>query len=62
MDVRIGELEATIVDSDGAGDLSLDRIAQRVMALIEQRQREERNLRSDRRIASPDGEDQERYG
>lgn len=62
MDVRIGELEATIVDSDGAGDLSLDRIAQRVMALIERRQREERNLRTDRRIASPDGEDQERYG
>jgi len=64
MDVRIGEIEATIVDSgdDGAGDASVDRVARRVMALLEQRRRAELHSRRDRAIGSPDAGDIERYG
>jgi len=64
MDVRIGEIEATIVDSEtgAAGDASIERIVRRVMALIEARERAERRSQQDRTIASPDSEDIERYG
>lgn len=64
MDVRIGEIEATIVDSgdDGAGEASVERIARRVMALIDQRDRTRRHAARDRAIASPDAQDVERYG
>lgn len=64
MDVRIGEINATIVDSEsGSIDAAaLERIARRVVALIEQRDRTERNATIDRRIASPDPHDVEQYG
>lgn len=64
MDVRIGEIEATIVDTDAGAldDRSIERIARRVMAMIDQRDRSEQRSRRDRAIASPDGADLERYG
>ena len=64
MDVRIGEIDATIVDTEpgAAGDPSIERIVRRVMALIEVRERSERRSKQDRAIASPDDQDIERYG
>ncbi len=64
MDVRIGEIEATIVDSEAGslGDAAVERIVRRVMSLIEVRERAERRSRQDRTIASPDDADIERYG
>lgn len=63
MDVRIGEIDATIVDSGGEeSDASVDRVAQRVMALLERRRRDEHRVRRDSLIASPDVDDVERYG
>ena len=64
MDVRIGEIEATVVDSgeDGTTDASVERIARRVMALIDRRERTQRRAARDRAIASPDARDVERYG
>lgn len=67
MDVRIGSIDTTIVDSTPAGagpvdDANLDRIARRVMAMIERRQRFNERSRSDRDISSPDAGDVEDYG
>jgi hypothetical protein len=63
MDVRIGSLEATVVDSGrGTDDAQVERIARRVLALVERRLHEGERARSDRKIASPDGGDVERYG
>ena len=64
MDVRIGEITA---DVDVAGDSGTDdattmRIARKVMALIDARNRTERRAQADRAITSPDSGDLERYG
>ena len=63
MDVRIGSLDATVVDSGrGTDDAQVERIARRVLAIVERRLREAERARSDRKIASPDTGDVERYG
>ena len=64
MDVRIGEIttDIDVTDEGGMDDLALERIARRVMALIERRERAEERARSDRAIESPDRDDTERYG
>jgi hypothetical protein len=64
MDVRIGEIEATIVDTGGEGapGASHDQVAKRVMAIIDRRNRDEQRSRRDRAISSPDAQDVERYG
>lgn len=63
MDVRIGSLDATVVDSGrGTDDAQVERIARHVLAIVERRLREAERARSDRKIASPDTGDVERYG
>ena len=63
MDVRIGTLDATVVDSGrGTDDAQTERVARRVLAIVERRLREAERARSDRKIASPDSNDVERYG
>jgi hypothetical protein len=66
MDVRIGHMEATIVDTEGdagaVGEASIERIARRVLAMLERRRRAEQNGLRDRKISSPDAGDVERYG
>ncbi|HTV73861.1 MAG TPA: hypothetical protein VME66_09170 [Candidatus Acidoferrales bacterium] len=64
MDVRIGSIDATIVDSGsgGADDAHIERVARRVIAMIEQRRRSEERARKDRAVASPDHADVEEYG
>lgn len=63
MDVRIGSLQATVVDSGrGTDDAQVERITRRVLAVIERRLHEAERARTDRKIASPDSGDVERYG
>lgn len=64
MDVRIGQIDATVVDTEGdaMNDASIEKIARRVLALIALRERSEARARHDRTIASPDNDDMERYG
>lgn len=64
MDVRIGSLDTTVVDSGpSAGDSAqIDRIARRVLAMIDQRDRSNERAKKDRHIGSPDDDDIEGYG
>jgi hypothetical protein len=64
MDVRIGSIDATVVDSGpAAGDQAqVDRIARRVLAMLDQRKRSEERAKKDRNISSPDNDDIEGYG
>lgn len=64
MDVRIGSIDATVVDSgpSTADDAQVERIARRVLAMLEQRKRSEERSKKDRKIESPDDEDIEGYG
>ena len=65
MDIRIGEITADVHATDDRpvdDDPTIERIARRVMALIDQRSRAERRGRSDRAIESSDRKDLETYG
>ncbi len=64
MDVRIGSIDATVVDSGPAtaDDAQVERIARRVMAMIDRRRTSEERSKSDRKIGSPDDKDVEDYG
>jgi hypothetical protein len=64
MDVRIGSIDATVVDSapSAADDAQVERIARRVLAMMEQRKRSDERSKKDRKIGSPDDEDIEGYG
>jgi hypothetical protein len=64
MDVRIDSLEATVIDTEGdaLSDALLERIARRVLELIERKQRADLRSQQDCLIASPDSDDEERYG
>jgi hypothetical protein len=64
MDVRIGTIEATIVDTGAGddGDAQTERIARRVFALVERRRIFDERSTSDRDVSSPDGDDIESYG
>jgi hypothetical protein len=64
MDVRIGEIEATIVDTEppGSDDSFVERVVRRVLAELEQRERSQLRRARDCLIASPDAQDMERYG
>jgi hypothetical protein len=64
MDVRIGSIDATVVDSGPtAGDSAqVERIARRVLAMIDQRERSKERAKKDRDISSPDDQDVEDYG
>jgi hypothetical protein len=64
MDVRIGSIESTVVDSGpGAADKAqIERIARRVLAMIDERERRKERAKKDCKIASPDDEDIEDYG
>jgi hypothetical protein len=64
MDVRIGEISATIVDRESGAidDVTIERIARRVVAMIEHQERAKKHRAIDRRIASPDAGDVEQYG
>jgi hypothetical protein len=64
MDVRIGSIETTVVDSgQHPGDEALvQRIVTRVLAMLEQKKRHEERAKKDRAIESPDPSDIEDYG
>ena len=64
MDVRIGSIDATIVDSGpGTVDTALvERVAKRVLAMLEARQRAADRAKKDRDVRSPDDADVEDYG
>jgi hypothetical protein len=64
MDVRIGAMDTTVVDSGpAASDRANDeRIARRVLAMIDARKRSEQRARKDRAVDSPDDSDIEAYG
>ena len=64
MDVRIGQLDATVVDAGASpGDnAQIERIARRVLAMIDERERSDRRAKKDRDIGSPDDQDVEDYG
>ena len=64
MDVHIGEITAEI-DATGDGgvdEAAFERIARRVIALIERRERAEARSKRDCAIESTDSGDLERYG
>jgi hypothetical protein len=64
MDVHIGEIVADVDVTAGGGvdDAGLERIARRVLALIERRQRDEARFRNDCAIEPAESGDVERYG
>jgi hypothetical protein len=67
MDVRIGSIDATVVDTApaagaGGGDAQIERIARRVLAMIDARRRSDERAKRDRNVSSPDGTDIEDYG
>jgi hypothetical protein len=64
MDVRIGSIDATVVDSgSGATDSAqIERIARRVLAMIRQNEMREQRGKEDRQVSSPDDQDIEDYG
>ena len=64
MDVRIGEIDATIIDTEASSmdAASLERLVKRVMAAIDARDRAAKRAQQDRAISSPDDNDIEAYG
>jgi len=64
MDVRIGSIDATVVDSGSSGEDSAqtERIARRVLAMLDARRRSEERAKKDRSVSSPDESDIEGYG
>jgi len=64
MDVRIGSIDATIVDSGSSGmdGAQLERIVKQVVAILDARRRSEERAKKDRSVASPDDDDVEDYG
>lgn len=64
MDVFIGEIAADLdaTADGGIDDAALDRIARRVLALIERRERAEANFKRDCAIEPAGQGDIERYG
>lgn len=64
MDVRIGSIDATIVDSGSSTEdkALVERIARRVIAIIGERQRSTERAKKDRSLESPDDNDVEDYG
>jgi hypothetical protein len=66
MDVRIGSIDTTVVDSGapagGADRAQVERIARRVLAMIDQRERSNERAKKDRDVSSPDQDDVEDYG
>jgi hypothetical protein len=64
MDVRIGSIDATVVDSGAtaADSAQIERIVRRVLAVIRQRELSEKRRKDDRKISSPDDDDVTAYG
>ena len=64
MDAHIGEIEAVVHDigPDTSGDAQLDRIARRVIAMLDQRNRRAEYARDDRAINATAIAEKERYG
>jgi hypothetical protein len=64
MDVRIGSIDATIVDSGAnMGDSAqIEQIAKRVYAMIKKRELSEERRKDDVKVSAPDDDDIEDYG
>jgi hypothetical protein len=64
MDVRIGAIDATVVDtgSNGVDESQIERIARRVFAMIKQRELNDQRRKDDISVSSPDDQDIQDYG